>query len=100
VKNPHDRNDRFGLLLHRKLAWTIQSNPGVLARAPRNILHWQAMHGHSIQAWEEWLWLLDAGADAVLKACWTRVKWVRGSGKARPLLESSRTDAGGNSSRV
>jgi hypothetical protein len=68
MKNPHGRNDRFSLLLHRELARTIQTDVGVLARGRRNIVRWQTAHGRSVPAWDEWLRLLDAGAGAVLNA--------------------------------
>ena len=68
MKNPHDRNERFSLLLHRELIRAIETDAGVLTRARRNILRWQALHGHAVQAWDEWLKLLDSGVEAVLKA--------------------------------
>jgi hypothetical protein len=68
MRNAHDRNERFSLLLHREVAQAIERDAGVLARGRRNILRWQAVHGNSVQAWDEWLTLLDAGTDAVLKA--------------------------------
>jgi len=68
MKNPHNRNERFSLLLHRELARTIETDASVLARGRRNIVRWQATHGRSVQAWDEWLTLLDAGADAVVSA--------------------------------
>jgi hypothetical protein len=68
MNNAHDRNDRFSLLLHRDLVRAIEKDPSVLARARRTIVRWQAAHGRSVQAWDEWLKLLDAGAEAVLNA--------------------------------
>jgi hypothetical protein len=68
MRNAHARNERFSLLLHREVAKTIERDAGVLARGRRNILRWQAAHGHSVRAWDEWLALLDAGADAVRRA--------------------------------
>ncbi|MBV8209692.1 MAG: hypothetical protein JO133_06470 [Burkholderiaceae bacterium] len=67
MPNPHERNARFSLLLHRELARAVERDPGVLARARRTILRWQAVHGHSISAWDEWLKLLDAGVPAVVQ---------------------------------
>jgi hypothetical protein len=68
MKNAHDRNERFSLLLHRELARALEIDPGgVLSRGRRNILRWQAAQGHTVQAWDEWLKLLDAGAEAVRK---------------------------------
>ena len=63
----HERNDRYSLLLHRDLARLLRSDESLLARGRRNILRWQAMHGHSVPAWDEWLRLIDSGADAVAK---------------------------------
>jgi hypothetical protein len=68
MKNAHDRNERFSLLLHRELARAIETDAGVLARGRRNIVRWQAAHGRSVQAWDEWLKLLDAGTDVILNA--------------------------------
>jgi transposase-like protein len=67
MQNAHDRSDRFSLLLHREVARAIESDAGVLARGRRNILRWQAVHGNSVRAWDEWLTLLNAGTDEVLK---------------------------------
>ncbi|MBV8211080.1 MAG: hypothetical protein JO133_13580 [Burkholderiaceae bacterium] len=67
MPNPHERNARFSRLLHRELARAVERDPGVLARARKTILRWQAMHGHSVGAWDEWLKLLDTGVPAVVQ---------------------------------
>jgi len=67
MRNPHECNERFSLFLHRELVRAVEQDPGVLARARRTILRWQTMHGHRVGAWDEWLKLLDAGPQAVIR---------------------------------